>query len=1492
MPNQAYRLRIRNAADSADALVITSVRGGTNPYIAFPPSGDGQEVDLLTGAVRTGAYVVEVVDVVTGSDATGTIRVVTNQLYDPTDTNRMHLLSRRAYIEMSTDGGATWPTVWQAGYLTSLRQVDAVRYAFTVSNSRRVEQTTQVFTWQTAAERTAFPKRGCVLGGPIITGIGGGTARTVDSGGWEVGYRATTGTAGSPVEGDTIALKYVSGAFPPLWERKVTPGPTQKGWVEKAIKPLLRELPGNAAASGADFAALRENRVYGSPEVLAIVTNLATGSEWLGTLRAFPWVWQNAVIDTSEYFYVQLLKSETSWPALPSADTRLRIRLVTRQVSEWSPLYIQAHPVDIAASLYSLINLPVNAAAKATAKTALGDTLLLTARITGPETMSEFLEDSLYGPFGFSARINTAGEVVFFTTRTLSSTAPSVTVATADLVGDAPPPIFDLDEGTVVTGYTLSQQLLVQQTFTDDDPETFAPDGIAATTQPVQYLSGDTSTYSTRMVSYEIPGMVTDAASFIPSFEAFAQGVAFEGFTRFGRGAPTGEFAVLRTSSAANLDVGDFAYLTASYYPNKNYRIGESSVGARVVQIVRREERPEAVVYKAVDAGPYVQPATAATVSVAQSAADTRRVAAFTITNAATLNSAGNISVAVEYASGATTPTRGQVFTRYAAGQIPTGAVNLPPMVPGTRVWVRVRSEQAGRFPTAWSAWADVTLASWVSPTSVTVGTLTNQTAVVSWSLNGNTTDTVDVYVAPGSVAPSDWRPYRQSTLPAGSTTTAVAGLTASTAYIVGIAFRDAVAAVAQTPVTATFTTAGSPTGTCEVPAGLAVLDGVNDVSLTQGVVLGLWASVGASEIVIERAPNLTSGAYDYPGTYADLVVLPATAETYVDVLPRTGTKYWYRIKHRAAGKTDSAYVPQRTFTGVGLTVYAGVMGIATGVPTTITRPPGNAVILTPESLYNEAGPFLQQVLVRLNYVDPQNRVVYYEYRSRERIKKTWGAWTAWTGALYPRTDVTYMQADATINNTSFIYQVEWRVYAADPDGNVSFFRTGVSEWPQNYGVNNAIIKVQKQGYNAGTGKYEVWWRFYFQRGNSTLDEDGDDNTQQTFTTQVIAASVKDQSGTTATNVVTSGTKTADGWKATWDSTASQTWVYEISVDTALPTQYYLQYQDTDYLDEQFVAPTIGQTFTGPASGGGGGSGDVVGDDTSTTVQNIVAYNTTGGKNITELTGTQGDVLYHSGTSWAKLPAGTSGQFLKTNGSGANPAWATVTAGSGDVVGDDTTTTVQNIVAYNTTGGKNITELTGTQGDILYHNGTSWAKLPAGTLGYVLETNGAGANPSWEPMTGYTYIIKPSVAGVPYQEVANAGLTNDNHFFFTVSPNNRYMVTMDLAISGNNTTGDFQMDFNVSTGTMKGRGNVQNLTAAEAIQNVIITAAGTASTTAIVTGTPADNDTIIAIRIQYAFYYTSGASGTFRFRFGNAAAASGRLSRVYAGSVMGYKLLT
>ena len=53
----------------------------------------------------------------------------------------------------------------------------------------------------------------------------------------------------------------------------------------------------------------------------------------------------------------------------------------------------------------------------------------------------------------------------------------------------------------------------------------------------------------------------------------------------------------------------------------------------------------------------------------------------------------------------------------------------------------------------------------------------------------------------------------------------------------------------------------------------------------------------------------------------------------------------------------------------------------------------------------------------------------------------------------------------------------------------------------------------------------------------------------------------------------------------------------------------------------------------------------------------------TNGTDLTSTLTTQGDIVYRNASGLARLGAGTSGQFLKTNGSGANPAWDSVVSG-------------------------------------------------------------------------------------------------------------------------------------------------------------------------------------------------------------------------------------
>jgi hypothetical protein len=56
----------------------------------------------------------------------------------------------------------------------------------------------------------------------------------------------------------------------------------------------------------------------------------------------------------------------------------------------------------------------------------------------------------------------------------------------------------------------------------------------------------------------------------------------------------------------------------------------------------------------------------------------------------------------------------------------------------------------------------------------------------------------------------------------------------------------------------------------------------------------------------------------------------------------------------------------------------------------------------------------------------------------------------------------------------------------------------------------------------------------------------------------------------------------------------------------------------------------------------------------------MIANNAVTGTKMAMGSDAQGDVLYYNGTDYARLGVGTSGQFLKTQGAGANPAWATV----------------------------------------------------------------------------------------------------------------------------------------------------------------------------------------------------------------------------------------
>jgi hypothetical protein len=75
-----------------------------------------------------------------------------------------------------------------------------------------------------------------------------------------------------------------------------------------------------------------------------------------------------------------------------------------------------------------------------------------------------------------------------------------------------------------------------------------------------------------------------------------------------------------------------------------------------------------------------------------------------------------------------------------------------------------------------------------------------------------------------------------------------------------------------------------------------------------------------------------------------------------------------------------------------------------------------------------------------------------------------------------------------------------------------------------------------------------------------------------------------------------------------------------------------------------------------------------------------LADNAVDGTHIALGSDAQGDVMYYNGTDYVRLAPGTSGQFLKTLGASANPAWGTVVTDTSGAWTPGTSTTGKALV--------------------------------------------------------------------------------------------------------------------------------------------------------------------------------------------------------------------
>lgn len=934
-----FRLRIRNAADSADALVVTSTRGGTNPWLSSVPSGDGLEFDPLTGHSRAGAFTGRIADGITS----GTDRIVTSQLEDA--NLRQQLMDRKAFVEYTINGGSTWPALIP-GYLTALRLANDAEYEYTVSDPTRVEHDAMAFkpkpnpanpaTLEPIADYlTRWPNRGCIFGGPII----GGFLDQPDRGGWEMKVEANSG-------GVTF-LRFVAGYGPPDFDRSTNAEDCMAAARERTDGLLQHPTDVSPVTT---FEQAEHSTWRG-----VVVEVLTTTGTSLGYFLPDTGLRVSGADVINGGQYKHLLKDIRNrglyvyGTSLTTGSTIRRVRGFTPDVSDLSPIYWTGHPIDLLTKLWDEAGLAYNSTAVTNTKNAIGADRRISLRITEYQPLGDFLEQVVYGPFGVGVRVNDSGQLVPFSGRIPYNANPSTTITSADVWTDADgagPELFAIEQASAVNKVIFEHTRLVKTQDgapSDEDLlrnlfiEAFGtgpqrqeilgkqvryntpnPDGFSTVNVRFERTNGDAGAVGKREVTFSVPAMVhTNGTNQDDQLPKYVDALAQEIFDRWGRGIITCSAQGLRGGSTDSTLLGDEVLVQLPALPNHNKRlVDDPSVSARAMQITHYTWTPRGPLLGLSDSGPNAQPfATAPTLSIGASSAFPRTVAEVTVTNAATLNAAGaGLRLQMAVTTGSTPAATDYTdVAAFVAGSIPTGAIQLPAVIAGRKVYARAAATKVGSRPSSWSTAVSVTLSGINAVSSLTASTVAGDgsTEQLTWTA-GDTTSVLDIFIRASGAAAAD--AIRLDTIPAGSTRYLLQGLTPGAAYTASVQARDQQTGDVSARVDVTFTTSATAT-TLPAPvypfgfAGTLGPDGVpqRDEVYGIGVVAADYPGFVEAAVAVETAVGSGSyGSFVVSGTLVASVLGNWTI--WQDMAANDGLRRQIKARHVREGATSSAY--------------------------------------------------------------------------------------------------------------------------------------------------------------------------------------------------------------------------------------------------------------------------------------------------------------------------------------------------------------------------------------------------------------------------------------------------------------------------------------------------------------------------------------------------------------------------------------------------------
>lgn len=910
-----HRVRIRNRADNADLLVASSVRGDTLPYLKEPPSGDGQGFNPLTNTMMAGSYTARIVDAITS----GTSRVLTSQLEDV--NARLQLGYLKTYIGWRRDGGS-WNETF--GFLTGVRLISDVEGELTIQDPSILYDGFELFNATSSTTISSFlgtwPNRGCLLGGPIK----GSWLNIPDLGGWTMRVRRITSLGHLRYWLEPISV-YGPGSWIPGQTTKITPE------FGAPINAAVRSLP-------------KGNFEFNTVAVSTIADAYSRSFWWTGLVLLIDGaVFRPIPPFAADHHYGSSSDGKTNYDANGDSFSDLvsvrggrlglfayddgqgladgaviRVRALTVLPSELSPILLDRHPVDHLTDCLTLAGLSYNAAGCTALKELIGTELRHAMIIKGSRRMGEHLREAAF-QLGIATRTNSAGEIVPFSTRIFNNSVPTKTITDA-LVVQGTTKAFDLDVAEGLQRVTLRQK-------------TFSPIngagvyGVAEGELELTLNNGFANPAATGVVEIVTDGMLRpSASSFAPPDLKWLAAIADPLFDRFGAGCQAFETDMLRgdgTTDADTANLGDEYLVNVKQIPNHNKRYGDdASVGARALQFVRITEMVDRRRALLKDSGPNAQAlATKPTHTIAASSDLPRTVAELTITNAAALNAlAYAVVIQVAVTTGAAPATTDYVDAyRSVAAAIPTGAIRLPSVVAGRKVYARARSEKSGSRPSDWSTGVSVVLTAVAPVTGLTATKVVADGSQedLAWTV-GVSDCHLDVYLRASGAAFST--ADKRATLLPGSTRYRLTGLTPNSAYTATIQHRDSTTQDVSAVTEVTFTTA---TATYKLLAPIfpdAFSFPVHVPGRAQGRDLVDYAARYGIAVVAQEFPGLVEiaeavetavGAGTYGAYTEQLGRVPAISGDYTiwsKLAPQDGLRRKLKARSVGDGQTSSDY--------------------------------------------------------------------------------------------------------------------------------------------------------------------------------------------------------------------------------------------------------------------------------------------------------------------------------------------------------------------------------------------------------------------------------------------------------------------------------------------------------------------------------------------------------------------------------------------------------